>query len=316
MSDPISIYLGPNDCSIGIYKNGKPEIIQFDNKQRTIPYIISFKNNKILIGNDAKKIMNENLKNTVYGLREIIGKNYDDEEVQKFIKKVNFIIEEDSNTNKPIIIIENKGEKKRYFIEEIYSMIFDEIIKKTKQYLKQDVKNIILTIPSYFNDSQTNIIKNLVKKNGLNILKIINEAIAACYAYNLDDDKKPKKILVLYMGSNETNINILFFNGYSFKVKANEKNDNLGGKFFDEELYDYCLKKLHEDTNIEFEENISLKNKLMNQCERLKIDLSYVEESEFDIDYYNYRITIEEFENMCHHLFQNLMMGYVAKTAC
>ena len=112
MSDPISIYLGPNDCSIGIYKNGKPEIIQFDNKQRTIPYIISFKNNKILIGNDAKKIMNENLKNTVYGLREIIGKNYDDEEVQKFIKKVNFIIEEDSNTNKPIIIIENNGEKK------------------------------------------------------------------------------------------------------------------------------------------------------------------------------------------------------------
>ena len=307
MSDPISIYLGPNDCSIGIYKNGKPEIIQFDNKQRTIPYIISFKNNKILIGNDAKKIMNENLKNTVYGLREIIGKNYDDEEVQKFIKKVNFIIEEDSNTNKPIIIIENKGEKKRYFIEEIYSMIFDEIIKKTKQYLKQDVKNIILTIPSYFNDSQTNIIKNLVKKNGLNILKIINEAIAACYAYNLDDDKKPKKILVLYMGSNETNINILFFNGYSFKVKANEKNDNLGGKFFDEKLYDYCLKKLHEDTNIEFEENISLKNKLMNQCERLKIDLSYVEESEFDIDYYNYRITIEEFENMCHHLFQKLI---------
>ena len=249
--------------------------------------------------------MNENLKNTVYGLREIIGKNYDDEEVQKFIKKVNFIIEEDSNTNKPIIIIENNGEKKRYFIEEIYSMIFDEIIKKTKQYLKQDVKNIILTIPSYFNDSQTNIIKNLVKKNGLNILKIIKEAIAACYAYNLVDDKKPKKILVLYMGSNETNINILFFDGYSFEVKANEKNDNLGGKFFDEELYDYCLKKLHEDTNIEFEKNIRLKNKLMNECERLKIDLSYDEESEIDIVYCNYRITIKEFENMCNHLFKN-----------
>ena len=128
MSDyPVGIYLGPNDSSIAIWRNNKVEIIPNESGERTTPSVVSFTKNERLVGEGAKNNIIKNPKNTIYGIREIIGKKYDDPDVQKFIKKVPFKIVKDSKTYKTIIIIEYLNKITSYYPKKIYVMIIDKL---------------------------------------------------------------------------------------------------------------------------------------------------------------------------------------------
>ncbi len=131
---PVGIYLGPNDCSIATWKNRTVEIIDIHGA-RTTPFVVSFIKSDRLVGIIAKIKEKENPKNTVYCIREIIGRKFDAPDVQKFIKKVPFKIEKDSKTGKPKIIVEYKGEIKSYFLEEIYSMIIQKLIQNASDFI-------------------------------------------------------------------------------------------------------------------------------------------------------------------------------------
>ena len=209
MSDyPVGIYLGPNNCSIAIWQNGKVQIIQISYHKYSMPSVVSFTKNERLVGEVAKARITKNPKNTIYGIREIIGKKYDDPDVQKFIKKVPCKIEKDSKTDKPKIIVQYKEESKSFFPEEIYAIIIGELISHAEDYLLENIKDAIITVPSYYNDSQRQAIIDSGKICGINELKIVNEEIAVCYAYGLHNEKKEMNILVFNMRSSETNVTI------------------------------------------------------------------------------------------------------------
>ena len=231
---PVGIYLGPNDSSIAIWRKGKEEIItNYYSDERTTPSIVSFTKNERLVDIPAENNKIINPKNTIYGIREIIGKKYDVPNVQKFIKKVPFKIVKDSKTEKPKIIVEYRGETKSYYPEEIYAMIIDKLKQLAEDYLGRNINEAIITIPSYYNYTQRQAIKYSARICGLNVLRIVNEEIAVCYAYGLHNEKKKMNILVFNMRSNETNVSIVNLNNSIFKINGTIRDDNLGGNLFD-----------------------------------------------------------------------------------
>ena len=230
---PVGIYLGPNDSSIAIWKNNKVNIISNESGERTTPSVVSFTKNERLVGIPAENNKIINPKNTIYGIREIIGKKYDDPDVQKFIYKVPFKIEKDSKKDKPKIIVEYRGETKSYYPEEIYAMIIDKLKQLAEDYLGRNIKEAIITVPSYYNYTQRQAIKYSAKICGLNVLKIVNEEIAVCYAYGLHNEKKEMNILVFNMRSNETNVSIVNLKNSIFEINGTIRDDNLEGNLFD-----------------------------------------------------------------------------------
>ena len=160
-------------------------------------------------------------------------KKYDDPDVQKFIYKVPFKIEKDSKTDKPKIIVEYLNKITSYYPEEIYAMIIEQLKQSAEDYLQRNIKEAIITVPSYYNYTQRQAIKYSAKICGLNVLKIVNEEIAVCYAYGLHNEKKKMNILVFNMRSNETNVSIVNLNNSIFKINGTIRDDNLGGNLFD-----------------------------------------------------------------------------------
>jgi len=308
---PIGIYLGINDSSIAIWGNlERAEIIQNNNGDYTTPSVVSFTKNKRLVGVAAKRIKIRNPKNTIYGIREIIGKKYDDPDVQKFIKKVPFEIEKDSKTNKPKIIIEYLNKIISFYPEEIYAMIIEELKQSAEIYLNRKIKEAIITVPSYYNYIQRQVIKYSAKICRLNVLKIVNEEIAVCYAYGLHNEKKEMNILVFNMRSNETNVSIVNLNNFIFEINRTIRDDNLGGNLFDEELTKYCINKFKEQTGIIIQKDSKPYKRLKKECEKCKINLSYVKGATIDIDALeegeDFNIDIIKrniFEDMCGDLF-------------
>ena len=314
MSDyPVGIYLGPNDSSIAVWKNGKAEIIpNQDTDSRTTPSVVSFIKNKRLVGDNAKRQIIKNPKNTIYGIREIIGRKFDEPEVQKFIKKVPFKIEKDSKTNKPKIIVEYLDKITSFYPEEIYAMIIQKLISSAREYIGREINEAIITVPSYYNDSQRQAIIDSGKICGLNKLKIVNEDIAVCYAYNLGHYEK-ENILVFNMRSNETNVTILHLNNSNFEVKVTIRDDNLGGNLFDEELIKYCINEFKEETGIIIQKDSWAYRRLKIACEKGKSSLYYCLETTIDLDNLvkgedlYIKIDKADFKHMCRNLFDKII---------
>ena len=310
MSDyPVGIYLGPNDSSIAIWRKRNAEIIHYGDVRFIIPSFVSFIKNKILVGEAAKDQITKNPKNTIYGIREIIGQTFNEPEVQKFIKKVPFKIEKDSKTNKPKIIVEYLDKITSFYPEEIYAMIIQELINLSRNYIRSEINEAIITVPSYYNDSQRQAIIDSGKICGLNKVKIVNEDIAVCYAYKLDKFENEKNILVFNMRSNETNVTILHLNNSNFEVKATSRDDNLGGNLFDEELIKYCINEFKEETGIIIQKDSSAYRRLMIACEIGKSQLSYSLETQIDLDKLDLIVYIswDVFEEICRNLFDKII---------
>ena len=317
MSDyPVGIYLGPNDSSIAIWKNNKAETISNYMGNRTTPSFVSFIKNERLVGKAAKDQITENPKNTIYGIREIIGQKFDEPEVQKFIKKVPFKIEKDSKTNKPKIIVEYLDKITSFYPEEIYAMIIQKLISSAREYIRSEINEAIITVPSYYNDSQRQAIIDSGKICGLNKVKIVNEDIAVCYVYVLyiyENEKEKENILVFNMRSNETNVTILHLNNSNYEVKATIRDDNLGGNLFDEELIKYCINEFKEETGIIIQKDSKAYRRLKIACEKGKSSLSYFIETTIDLDNLvkgeDLYITIDraDFKHMCRNLFDKII---------
>ncbi len=305
----IGIKIGSH-CCVGIYRNDKIDIIQYSNGEKLIPLIVSFTKNEILIGEDAKwEICN--LKNTIYGINNLIGRKYDDFEVQRFIKTIPYKVIKDSNLNKPKIIVEYKGETKSFFPEEIYGIFFKKLKKDIENYLEKNIKDVVIAVSSNLNDFQKEAIKDSFLIAELNVLNIINEPIATCIAYELDKvNNNNSNILIFSMGSNKLNISILNCKNCSFDIKTNVYDENLGGDNFDNELIKYCINELLKERKINVNNNEQACRKLKIICEKAKIQLSSLENSKIEIDNlingidFIKNITRKNFENMNKHLFE------------
>ena len=310
MEYSIGIYLGLNDACVGVWKNNKVVIIENDDGVRTTPATVSFTESELLIGQSAKNQIDENPSNTIYGIRKIIGRNFNDIVVQNFMKTIPYKIEKDENSDRPKIIVEYLGEKQSFLPEEILSMIIGRLKQVAKDYLGQAVENAVLTVPPYFNDSQRQAIKDAGRIAGLNILRLIDEPVAASIAYGLKHKYNDEKnILVFKMGSEESDISILSVENSLYEVIATRNDSNLGGNNFDEELMKYCKEKFKKDTGIDVANNKKAIRRLRIAVEKAIKNLSYTQETKIDLDAFaegeelNLTITRPQFEDLCRDLF-------------
>ncbi|KAK4467500.1 hypothetical protein MN116_008955 [Schistosoma mekongi] len=184
MPNAIGIDLGTTYSCVGVFQHGKVEIIANDQGNRTTPSYVAFTDTERLVGDAAKNQVATNPTNTVFDAKRLIGRRFDDPSVQSDMKHWSFDVVDVGG--KPKISVEYKGERKLFFAEEISSMVLMEMKKVAESYLCREVKDAVITVPAYFNDSQRQATKDAGVIAGLNVLRIVNEPTAAAIAYGLD----------------------------------------------------------------------------------------------------------------------------------
>lgn len=192
----IGIDLGTTYSCVGVYQNGKVEIIANDQGERTTPSYVSFTDSERLIGLAAKNAANSNPTNTVYDAKRMIGREFSDPKLQDDMKHFSFKVIDHSG--KPKISVNYKGDQKEFTPEEISAMVLIKMKQTAEEYLGTTVKNAVVTVPAYFNDAQRQATKDAGVIAGLNILRIINEPTAAAIAYGLDKISETQRNVLIF----------------------------------------------------------------------------------------------------------------------
>ena len=313
MSDeetPIGIDLGTTYSCVAVWRNGKPEVIPNDMGDRTTPSVVCFTKTERLIGEGAKTNI-KNFKNTVYDAKRMIGRRFNDPEIQKDMQVWPFKVIPDPNSDRPKIQVEYMGEAKTFLPEEISSMVLQKLASSAKDFLGKPVKDAIITVPAYFNDSQRQATKIAGQIAGLNVLRMINEPTAAAIAYGLDNKKdNEQNILIFDLGGGTFDVTILSLDNTLFEVRATRGDTHLGGEDFDDRIIHYCIDEFKNQTGNDISNNVKAKRRLKIACEKAKKNLSSSQQTAIDLDALaegedlNVTITRPQFEDLCRDLFE------------
>lgn len=310
----IGIDLGTTYSCVGVFQHGKVDIIANDQGNRTTPSYVAFTDTERLIGDAAKGQVAMNPQNTVFDAKRLIGRKFDDCSVQKDSKLWPFKVVSDGG--KPKISAEYKGETKTFSPEEISSMVLTKMKETAESYLGQSVKDAVITVPAYFNDSQRQATKDAGVIAGLNILRIINEPTAAALAYGLDKNMKGEKtVLIFDLGGGTFDVSILTIDeGSMFEVRSTAGDTHLGGEDFDVRLVQHFIEEFKRKFKKDLSGNARAIRRLRTACERAKRTLSSGSEASIEIDavyegidFYT-KITRARFEEMCMDLFRSTLI--------
>jgi len=223
----IGIDLGTVNSCVGVWKNGKVDIIANECGNRITPSYVSFTADERLIGDAAKSAIASNPSNTVFDAKRLIGKKFSDPQVQSDIKHFSYKVVNDIDA--PKIEVEFRGETKQYYPEEIGAMILTKMKEIAEAYVGEKVTDAVITVPAYFNDSQRTATKDAGAIAGLNVLRIINEPTAAAIAYGLDKKKKTEQnIIIVDCGGGTHDVSIISIDDAIFEVKATAGDCHLG----------------------------------------------------------------------------------------
>ena len=203
----IGIDLGTTYSCVGVWQNGKVDIIPNDMGERTTPSYVAFTDTERLVGDAAKNQITRNPTNTVFDAKRLIGRKFGDREVQEDIKLWPFKVVKDPKSDRPQIVITYQKQEKKFFAEEISAMVLQKLKKTAEDFLGgKEVKDAIVTVPAYFNDSQRQATKDAGTISGLNVLRIINEPTAAAIAYGLDKQEKKEENVLMISITDSSNI--------------------------------------------------------------------------------------------------------------
>jgi len=307
----IGIDLGTTYSCVGVWQNGNVEIIANDQGSRTTPSYVAFTENERLVGNAAKTQSAQNPTNTIYDAKRLIGGNFNDDKIQNDIHHFTYNVIPSSD-GKPVINVDYKGENKTFQPEEISSMVLAKMKETAEAFIGTSVKDAVITVPAYFNDSQRQATKDAGSIAGLNVLRIINEPTAAAIAYGLDKEKGQgeKNVLIYDLGGGTFDVTLLAIEDGVFEVKATAGDTHLGGEDFDRRLVEHCM----QDFKRRFQSDISSSKRsirrLQTACENAKKTLSSSTVAAIEIDSlfegtdYNTTITRARFEDLCSDLFR------------
>lgn len=307
----IGIDLGTTYSCVGIFKNGHVEIIPNELGNRITPSIVAFTDEERLVGEAAKNQGAINPRRTVFSVKRLIGRKFNDKEVQLDRKLLPYdVVNKDG---KPYIEVEIKGEKKVFSPEEISAMILQKMKSIAENYLGREVKHAVITVPAYFNDSQRQSTKDAGMIAGLNVLRIINEPTAAAIAYGLDKKDKERNILVFDLGGGTFDVSLLTIDSGVFEVIATNGDTHLGGEDFDNRVLDFLIKKIKKQHNQDVGKNKGAIQKLKTEIEKAKRSLSSSPQATMEIEElvegldFKDTITRAKFEELNMDLFKKTM---------
>ncbi len=270
---------------------------------------MAFTETERLIGDAAKSQAAMNAHNTIFDAKRLIGRKFTDPGVQSDMKHWPFTVVSGPGGT-PIIEVEYKGEKKQFKAEEISSMVLTKMKEIAEAYLGKEVKNAVITVPAYFNDSQRQATKDAGSIAGLNVLRIINEPTAAAIAYGLDQKGDEKNVLIFDLGGGTFDVSLLTIEEGIFEVKATAGDTHLGGEDFDNRMVDYFLQEFKKRHRKDMSQNQRSLRRLRTACERAKRTLSSSTQAHIEIDSlfdgidFNSTITRARFEDLCMDYFK------------
>ena len=315
-SPVIGIDLGTTYSCVGVWQNGRVEIIANDQGNRTTPSYVAFnEEGDRLIGDSAKNQANRNPKNTIFDAKRLIGRKYTDKTVKNDMKHWPFKVKKIGD-DKPIIVVNHKGEEKEFTAEEISSMILTKMKTTAEAYLGTGVTDAVITVPAYFNDSQRQATKDAGHIAGLNVLRVINEPTAAAIAYGLDKmGQGERNVLIFDLGGGTFDISILTIDDGMFEVKATAGDTHLGGEDFDTHLVNYCIEQFLKKNKGLSDVKTSDKamRRLRTACERAKRTLSSTPSTTIEVDSlfegvdFTANLTRAKLEDLCKEDFERCM---------
>jgi heat shock protein 5 len=306
----IGIDLGTTYSCVGIYKNGRVEIIPNDQGNRITPSYVAFTEEDRLIGEAAKNQATINPAQTLFDVKRLIGRRFKDSTVQKDIKLLPFKIVD--KNSKPVIEVAVKGETKQLPPEEVSSMILTKMKETAENYLGKEVKHAVITVPAYFNDAQRQSTKDAGTISGMNVLRIINEPTAAAIAYGLDK-KAEQNILVYDLGGGTFDVSLLTIDNGVFEVVATNGDTHLGGEDFDQRVMQHFMKIFNKKHSKDMAKDKRSLQKLRREVEKAKRALSATHQARIEIEAlfdgvdFSETLTRARFEEINNDLFKNTL---------
>jgi heat shock protein 1/8 len=309
----IGIDLGTTYSCVGVFKNDKVEIIANDQGINTTPSYVAFTEEERLIGDAAKNQTARNPTNTVFDAKRLIGRKFNDKIVQADVKLWPFKVESGPG-DKPLIVVKYKGEQKKFQAEEISSMVLVKMKEIAEAYLGKQIKNAVVTVPAYFNDSQRQATKDAGQIAGLNVQRIINEPTAAAIAYGLDKKGQGERnVLIFDLGGGTFDVSLLTIEDGIFEVKATNGDTHLGGEDFDNRIVDFCIADFKKKSGIDIKGNNRALRRLRTACEKAKRILSSSFQTEIfcealaEGEDYGSNLSRAKFEELCGPDFRKCM---------
>ena len=313
MGKIIGIDLGTTNSAMAVMQSGKPEIIANSEGARTTPSVVAVnKNGERLVGQVARRQQVTNSKNTIYEVKRLIGRNFNDKEVQRDLKLMGYEIVKSGNG------VKVKMADKEYSPEEVSAMILGKLKADAESFLGAPVTEAVITVPAYFDDSQRQATKDAGKIAGLEVKRIINEPTAAALAYGLDKaDKKDEKIAVYDLGGGTFDVSILELGDGVFEVKSTNGDTHLGGADFDRTIVNYFVAEFKKEHGIDISNDKAAMQRLRDEAEKAKIELSSSQEVNINLPF----LTADadgpkHFEhNLTRAKLENLVADLISKTA-
>ncbi|XP_046856691.1 heat shock cognate 71 kDa protein-like [Xenia sp. Carnegie-2017] len=308
-SPAVGIDLGTTYSCAGVFQHGRVEIIANDQGNRTTPSYVAFTEYGRLIGDAAKNQVAMNPTNTVFNVKRLIGRKLNNAEVLSDMKHWPFTVIKDGFRLK--VEVEYKGEKKRFFPEEISSMVLTKMKETAEAYLGKKVTDVVISVPAYFNDSQRQATKDAGVIAKLNVLEIDNAATLAAIAYGLDKKiGSEKNVMIFDLGGGTLDVSVLAIEDGIFEVKSTAGDNYLGGEDFDQYMVEHFIKEFIRKHKKDISSNKRAMSRLLTHCERAKRTLSSSTQANVEIDslfegidFYT-SITRACFEKLCEDKFR------------
>ena len=309
----IGIDLGTSYCCVASFRQDKVEIINNEKGVRTTPSYVAFTEKEKLIGNSARNKAIINSSNTIFNVKRLIGRKYADYSVQSDINLCPFRVEE--RRGLPRFVVEHQNEERTFSPEEISSMLLVKMKEEAESYLGSEVTDAVITVPTHFTDSQRQATRDAGAMAGLNVIRLINEPMAAALAYGLENGDVPGEcnILVFDIGGGFFDVSILTIDDGIYEVKSTSGNTRLGGEDFNYRMVDHCVNEFNMKHNKDIRENKLAMIRLNDACEQAKKTLSSCSQANIEIDslhdntdFYT-SITRTKFEELCSDIFENII---------
>jgi len=280
----IGIDLGTTYSCVGVYKNGRVEILPNDQGNRITPSYVAWEDGTgdRLIGDAAKNQASINPENTVYDAKRLIGRDFTDKTVQKDMKHWPFRVIKKGG--KPAIEVSVAGENKSFYPEEVSAMILNKMKAIAEAYLGDKIEHAVVTVPAYFNDAQRQATKDAGTISGMSVQRIINEPTAAAIAYGLDKKGGEKNILVFDLGGGTFDVTLLTIDNGVFEVLSTNGNTHLGGEDFDQRVMSYFMKLFKKKHGTDMSKDKRSVQKLRGEVERVKRTLSSQHQARLEIE--------------------------------